>query len=196
MTRRTETIRPDYFDQLYAADPDPWRCATSDYERDKYAATLAALPGRVFEAGLEVGCSIGVLTAQLAPRCRDLLALDVAEAALAEARARCPTVRFERRAIPDEWPPGRFDLIVLSEVLYYLDAPGIRAAAAHAVPALAPGGCILLVHYLGGTDYPSTGDEAAEGFMAATGLSPALQVREPLYRLDRLDPPSAPTPPR
>ena len=187
MTRRTETIRPDYFDGLYAADPDPWRFATSDYEREKYAATLAALPPRRFAAALEVGCSIGVLTQQLAARCDRLLALDVAEAALAQARERCPTVTFERRSVPDEWPPGRFDLIVFSEVLYYLDAAGIRATAARAMQAINPDGCILMVHYLGGTDYPSTGDEAAEGFMAASGLSPALQVREPLYRIDRLD---------
>ncbi len=187
MTRRTQTIRPDYFEAMYAADPDPWRFATSDYEREKYAATLAALPDRRFAHALEVGCSIGVLTRQLAGRCDDLLALDVAEAALAQARARCPGVRFERRAIPDEWPAGRFDLIMFSEVLYYLDAAGITATAAKAVAALQPGGCILLVHYLGGTDYPSTGDEAADGFTAAAGLSPVLRVREPLYRIDRLD---------
>ena len=192
MTRRTETIRPDYFDGLYAADPDPWRFASSEYERGKYAATLAALPPRRFATALEIGCSIGVLTSQLAARCDDLLALDVAEAALAQARARCPQdrypgVRFERRAVPDAWPDGRFDLMVFSEVLYYLDAAGIRVVAAQAMAALNPGGCILLVHYLGGTDYPSTGDEAATGFIAASGLSPAFAVREPMYRIDRLD---------
>ena len=195
MTRRTETIRPDYFEGLYAADPDPWRFATSDYEQGKYAATIAALPQRRFGAALEVGCSIGVLTRQLATRCDDLLALDVAEAALAQARARCgpeqcPGVRFERRVVPDEWPDGRFDLIMFSEVLYYLDAAGIRATAAKAMAALNPGGSIVLVHYLGGTDYPSTGDEAAAWFIEACGLTPAFAAREPLYRLDRLDRPA------
>lgn len=190
MTRRTETIRPDYFDALYAADPDPWRFATSDYERGKYAATVAALPSRRFAAALEVGCSIGILTAQLALHCDQLLALDVAEAALAQARARCPGVIFERRTVPDEWPPGRFDLIVFSEMLYYLDSAAIAETARRAKAALNPGGCVLMVHYLGGTDYPSTGDEAADGFAAAFGLSPTLRVREPLYRIDRLDPPT------
>jgi 2-polyprenyl-3-methyl-5-hydroxy-6-metoxy-1,4-benzoquinol methylase len=187
MTRRTETIRPDYFESLYTTDPDPWRFATSDYERDKYAATLAALPDRRFGSALEVGCSIGVLTQLLARRCDTLLALDVAETALAQARARCPGVRFERRAVPDAWPPGCFDLIVFSEVLYYLDSAAIRTTAERAMSALLPGGSILMVHFLGGTDYPRTGDEAAAEFMAATGLSPALQVRKPLYRIDRLD---------
>ena len=191
MSRRRETIPPGYFEALYAADPDPWRFATSDYERDKYAATLQALPAKRFAAGLEVGCSIGVLTRQLAARCGSLLSLDVAEAALAQARAHCPGVRFERRVVPDEWPPGRFDLMVFSEVLYYLDAKALQATAGRAMSAIEPGGTMLLVHYLGGTDYPLTGDEAANGFIAATGLTPAYQRREPLYRIDRLNLPDA-----
>lgn len=191
MSRRRETIPPGYFEALYAADPDPWRFATSDYERDKYAASMTALPPRWFAAGLEVGCSIGVLTRQLAPLCSRLLSLDVAEGALAQARARCPNVRFERRVVPDEWPPGRFDLMVFSEVLYYLDATALQATAVRAMSAIEPGGTMLLVHYLGGTDYPLTGDEAARGFIAATGLVPAYQQREQLYRIDRLDMPPA-----
>ncbi len=187
MSRRTASIPPDYFDRLYAADPDPWRFVASPYEREKYAATLAALPDRRFAAGLEVGCSIGVLTQQLAARCDDLLALDVAEAALAQARARCPGVTFGRRIIPDEWPLGQFDLIVFSEMLYYLDAPAIQATAGRAIAALRPGGCMLLVHYLGETDYPTTGDEAADGFIAAADLPTGFQLRAEGYRIDRLD---------
>jgi SAM-dependent methyltransferase len=186
MTRRTASIEPVYFDELYAADPDPWRFATSGYEREKYAATIAALPPGRFGRGLEVGCSIGVLTQLLAARCVDFLALDVAEGALAQARARCPSVRFERRAIPGDWPEGSFDLIVFSEVLYYLDQPSIVRTAALAIDALQPGGSMVLVHYLGGTDYPCTGDEAASSFIAASGLTRDLEVRAGGYRIDRL----------
>ncbi len=187
MSRRTGTIPPDYFDALYASDPDPWKFASSDYEREKYAATLAALPDRRFPAGLEVGCSIGILTRQLADRCDRLLALDVADAALDQARTRCPGVVFERRVIPGEWPPGRFDLIVFSEMLYYLDDAAVRTSAARALAALQPGGSVLMVHYLGETDYPISGDDAAEGFIAASGLQPSFQRRANGYRIDRLD---------
>ena len=187
MSRRTASIPPDYFDALYASDPDPWRFATSDYEREKYAATLAALPEGRFAAGLEIGCSIGVLTRQLAGCCDHLLALDVAEAALAQARARCPAVTFERRRIPDEWPPGTFDLILFSEVLYYLDEPTLRITAGKAMAALRPGGCVVMVHYLGLTDYPLSGDDAADAFVASTGIAPSFQRRANGYRIDRLD---------
>jgi trans-aconitate methyltransferase len=132
-----------------------------------------------------------VLTAQLAPRCDRLLALDVAAAALAQASARCPGVRFERRRIPQAWPPGRFDLILLSEVLYYLDGDAIRATAQRSANALQQSGCILLVHYLGETDYPMTGDDAAGIFTAAAtsfGLKTGFALRTPGYRIDRLDP--------
>lgn len=188
MTRRTASIGRDFFDGVYAADPDPWRFASSEYEREKYAASLAALPARRFTAALEVGCSIGVLTGALAQRCDSLLALDVAAAALARARENCPAahVTFAERRAPEEWPEGRFDLIVLSEVLYYLDAPDIARVAALSRAALLPGGSVLLVHYLGETDYPMTGDAAAEAFMAAAALPVRRQSRAPMYRIDAL----------
>ena len=183
---------PEHFERLYARDPDPWRFATSEYERDKYAATLAALPNRRFARGFEVGCSIGVLTRQLAARCDALLAVDVAEAALAQARARCaglPGVHLERMAVPEDWPEGALDLVVFSEVLYYLGASGLRLAAQRTVDSLAPGGCALLVNWRGSTGAACTGDEAAEGFIAACapGLAPTAQHGTERYRLDLLE---------
>ena len=103
MTVRT-SLPPSYFDRLYDADPDPWGFASRAYERAKYDATLAALPRPTFSAALEVGCSIGVLTKRLAERCDSLLATDVAETALAQARNRCaglPHVDIRRMRIPE-----------------------------------------------------------------------------------------------
>lgn len=183
------SLPPAYFDALYARDPDPWRFATSDYERAKYTATLAALPGPQVGAALEVGCSIGVLTRQLAPRCTSLLAVDMAEAALAEARQRCatlPHVTIRRLRIPQEWPEGRFDLILFSEMLYYLSPTDVAVTAGRARNALRPGGAALLVHYTQATDYPCTGDAASQIFIEALGLPTILQRREARYRLDLL----------
>jgi len=180
------SLPASYFDALYASDPDPWRFASSDYERDKYAATMAALPPGRFDRGFEIGCSIGVLTRQLAARCQSLLSVDIAEAALAQARARCtdlPNVELCRMQIPQDWPEGQFDLILISEVLYYLSAEDLARTAERAAAALAPGGALLLVHYTLPTDYPATGDAASEAFIARTA-PPAFQRREPGYRLD------------
>jgi SAM-dependent methyltransferase len=186
----TRSLPPAYFEDIYARDPDPWRFATSEYERAKYDATLNALtPAEPFARALEVGCSIGVLTQRLAPLCESLLAIDVAEAALAQARARCAAlghVAFARTAIPQEWPMGTFDLILFSEVLYYLSPDDLAATARLTQASLRPGGTALLVHYTRPTNYPATGDGASEAFIAATGFSPILLQVEAEYRLDLL----------
>ncbi len=98
-----QTLGADYFQRLYAADPDPWGFATSAYERAKYDATLAALPRARYRAAFEIGCSIGVLTRELAARSGRLLAVDLLPQVLERARARCrglDHVSFARMAVP------------------------------------------------------------------------------------------------
>lgn len=185
------SLPPGYFDDVYRANPDPWNFAASPYEAAKYAATLAALPRAHYHAAFEAGCSIGVLTEQLAPRCGSLLSIDVSPAALDQARARCaalPQVRFERRYLPGEFPEGTFDLILVSEVGYYLSMPDLLGFRERCINALRPGGHLLLVHWTPFVhDYPLTGDQVHETFLAAaTGerLRHLSDRREERYRLD------------
>jgi trans-aconitate methyltransferase len=191
MARHVETLGPAYFDAVYASDPDPWRFASSVYERNKYASTLAALPKPRYSRGLEIGCSIGVLTRELAARCDSIVAVDVAQAPLIEARRRCaglPNARFEQMFVPEQWPDGAFDLILLSEVVYYLQTQDVTRLALRVIQSLAPGGDVVLVHWTGETDYPLTGDEAAGLFLGA--IDDAAQVertdRHADFRLDVL----------
>jgi SAM-dependent methyltransferase len=95
-------------------------------------------------------------------------------------------VRFARLRFPDELPEGRFDLILLSEVAYYWDHSDLARVAAFIDRALAPGGDLLLVHWIGPTDYPLTGDEAATGLLAAVApFAPSIRAqRTDWYRLD------------
>jgi SAM-dependent methyltransferase len=183
-----------YFEALYAADEDPWGFATSPYERAKYDRTVAALGDRRFGAALEVGCSIGVLTARLAARCDRLLAVDVAPTAVARARARLAGVAgvtVERRGLPDEMPAGPFDLIVASEVLYYWDAPLLARGRRALRDALAPGGSLLAVHWRGPVrHYPQGGDAVHDAIADDPGdLVHAVSERTDDYRLDRWDRP-------
>ena len=186
----------DVFERLYADRPDPWGFTTSAYEQEKYRLTLAALGARRFTDAFEVGCSIGVLTRRLAVRCDRLLAVDLAEAALAAARSRTadrPGVRIERRTIPADWPDGTFDLIVLSEVLYFLGTEDRTATALQARKTLRPGGWLLLVNWTGPTDTPATGHVAAAQVEQVSGLRPLRRIRAPSWRLDLLASPSART---
>jgi cyclopropane fatty-acyl-phospholipid synthase-like methyltransferase len=189
MNRRQSSIPARYFEDLYAGERDPWEFETSAYEQAKYDATLAALPRLRYRRGLEIGCSIGVLTARLAGRCASLLAIDVSEQALAAARVRCrglANVQFEKISVPGEWPAGSFDLIMLSEVIYYLDAGDVSRLAERVRASVEPGGHAFLVHWTGITDYPLSGDDAAELFMTALGRCARLvrQERTQAYRLD------------
>lgn len=178
-----------FFDDLYASDPDPWRFRSSDYEAAKYAATVNAIGSRRYRFGLEVGCSIGVLSRQVAPLCDDFLGVDISERPLAEARAQCagfPQARFDRMTVPGDWPSGRFDLILLSEVLYFLRPDDIALTATHVRRSLQPGGTVLLVNWIGNPEPPQPGDVAAEAFLAAVDLPATRQERADLYRLDLL----------
>jgi 2-polyprenyl-3-methyl-5-hydroxy-6-metoxy-1,4-benzoquinol methylase len=191
MTRHVQTLDPAYFDAVYASDPDPWKFASSDYERNKYAVTLAALPKPRYVRALEIGCSIGVLTRALAGRCDAILAVDVAQAPLRRARHRCsdlPNARFEQMFVPEHWPEGAFDLILLSEVVYYMHEADVTRLASRVDQSLAPGGDIVLVHWTEETDYPLTGDEAADLFIAAMRKSAQVQRthRHFHFRLDVL----------
>ena len=187
--RARGSLPPSYFEALYAEDADPWRFASSAYERAKYAATLKALPRQHYARALEVGCSIGILTRELAARCDTLLAVDVVDAALREAAARCAGlegVTVRRLHVPDETPAGPFDLIVLSEVAYYWSAEDIVRVASLIEEVLVPGGDLVLVHWLGATDYPLSGDDAAVGLLAAVApfTEPIAATRAEQYRLD------------
>ncbi|WP_412069659.1 class I SAM-dependent DNA methyltransferase [Rubrivirga sp. IMCC43871] len=163
------TIAAGYFQALYDADPDPWAFATSDYEAAKYAATLAALPRDRYARALEVGCAIGVLTRALADRCDALVAIDVADAALAQARERTAAlahVTVAKRAVPDETPDGPLDVAVVSEVGYYLSAQDLSRFERQLASAVVPGGHVVLVHWTGETDYPLDADAVHAAFTA------------------------------
>jgi len=184
------SVPPDHFERIYANDPDPWRYATSPYEKRKYAATLAALPRLRFNRAFEPGCSIGVLTRMLARRCGRLLASDMSEISLDHARARCRGVRnihFRRMRIPAEWPTGTFDLIVLSEVLYYQSRRDVWATARKTLRCLRAEGVVVMVHWLGVTGTARGGDQVARQFInQTTRLRRVARRRTGSYRLDVL----------
>ena len=184
------SLPPSYFDDLYRADPDPWKFETSDYETAKYAATIAALPKPQYQSALEIGGSIGVLTELLADRCEALLSIDVSQLAQDQAIQRCqqlPHVDFQIMRIPKQFPDRMFDLILISEVGYYWSWEDLRSAQQGLLDRLQPGGHLLLVHWtLYAKDYPLSGDEVHDAFLewSPTHLRPLAARREEQYRLD------------
>lgn len=189
MNRASASLPANYFESMFRGTEDPWDLETSAYERDKYAATIAALRAREYRQGFEVGCAKGVLTKELAGHCAALIAIDVSATALKAARARCAQldqVSFANMVFPQQTPWRAFDLVVLSEVVYYWDDGDIGHVATWIASQVEAGGDILLVHWTGETDYPQGGDEAVEKLHGL--LSGRVEVvtaeRTAQYRLD------------
>lgn len=193
----------EYWEDIFAR-PDPWDY-TNDYERLKYEQTLAALPAGEISQALELACAEGHFTSLLARRVGKLLATDISPTAVARAQARCAgldNLAFEVLDLVKEEPAGQFDLIVCSEVLYYVgDLADLSAIAAKLMRKLRPGGHILMAHGNLLVDEPDrTGfpwphafgaKKIGETFAECTGLQLVSEHMTELYRihlLKRTDP--------
>lgn len=188
---KEESLPAKYFERIYGRNRDPWGFESSEYESDKYAVTLAALPHEKYSRGLEIGCSIGVLTKLLAGRCDALLSVDLSDKALAMARARCAEVEqvsFARMQVPHEMPDGQFDLIMVSEVGYYLSPSDLAEAANKLADRHQPGGHLILVHLTEKVpDYPLTGDEVHEYWLARKEWKQLGSERHERFRIDIME---------
>ncbi|WP_201192749.1 SAM-dependent methyltransferase [Pseudomonas fluorescens] len=144
------SVEDRYFDGLFAGSEDPWAFRQRWYEQRKRAITLAALPRARYRSVFEPGCANGELSAELAGRCDRLLCCDTAAAAVTLARTRLSLfehaeVRHSR--LPGDWPKEQFDLIVLSEIGYYLDAEDLRHVIQQATQSLTADGQLLACHW-------------------------------------------------
>jgi LmbE family N-acetylglucosaminyl deacetylase/SAM-dependent methyltransferase len=168
----SESLPAGFFDAFYRGRPDPWGFETRWYEERKRAVTLASLPRARFRAGLEIGCSTGVLTAELAARCDRVVGVDVADAALAAARERLgDEVELLRLQTPAEWPEGLFDLVLLSEVGYYYGASDLETAISRAVGSLTADGVLVACHWRHPVpEYPLRGDDVHAALAARAEL--------------------------
>jgi SAM-dependent methyltransferase len=181
----------DDFEQRYRNDDDPWAYEHSPYEQAKYEATLAACGPGPFACALELGGSIGVFTERLAPRCEHLTTIDVSRTAAAMARRRLadfPRTRVLRGSIPDDIPEFDYDLVVASEILYYLEEERFERTLAVIRARLLPGGRLVAVHFRpAGPERPFTGGEVHARLRDDPWLSSVRAEQAPEYLLDVLE---------
>ncbi|HEV2638031.1 MAG TPA: SAM-dependent methyltransferase [Actinocrinis sp.] len=177
-----------YFQTMYQHSEDPWSLATRWYDQRKYDLTVAALPKARYRNAFEPGCSVGELSVRLAARCDRLLSCDREARAVTAAASRlsgADHVRVEQRIIPEQWPHEAFDLIVLSEILYYFDAPTVNRILDSALATLAPGGTLAAVHWRHPVaDHAQTGDEVHHALRVIPQLIPVCQHTETDFMLE------------
>jgi SAM-dependent methyltransferase len=140
----------DYFDRLYAENADPWRIRRGWYEERKRALVMAAMPRPRYRLALEPACGNGDLTELLATRCDRVIAWDGAARAVTACRnltRGSHNVEVRLGQLPGQWPCEQADLVVLSEIGYYLSAQDLDEVVSHAAAGLTPGGTLLAVHW-------------------------------------------------
>jgi SAM-dependent methyltransferase len=179
------------FEARYQAEADPWHTLASEYEAGKRERTLAACGPGPFGGVVDLGAGLGLLAEALAPRCAHLIAVDSSRTAARAARARLrafPHCEVIAGAIPAALPNGCFDLVVASEILYYLDNRALAATLRWIGRHLSPGGRVVAVHWSG-----SAHDLERSALAVSTRLAktPGLRVvdgeDDAGYRLDVLE---------
>jgi cyclopropane fatty-acyl-phospholipid synthase-like methyltransferase len=184
------------FEARYRVDPDPWRTLTDPYELEKRRRALAACGAGPFASACELGAGIGGLTADLAPRCARLLALDAAPTAVADAARRlAPFPQAEARVavIPEDLPAGEdlFDLVVASELLYYLEDDAFAATAAWMARALVATGRLVVVSWTGSAhDLCRDAASVATALAGQRGLRLVSTASHPGHQIDVLERPA------
>lgn len=165
----------NYFDEMYSGNDDPYAVRTRWYELRKRTLLLASLPRQRYANAFEPGCGAAELTVQLAERCDSLLASDFSEPAVAAAQKRTAmldNVHVEQQRLPGDWPvaQGPFDLIVISEIGYFLDADAIEKVAQHCAASLAVDGTLVACDWRPDFTERTLATDAVHSALANTGL--------------------------
>ncbi|MGN7246969.1 PIG-L family deacetylase [Janibacter anophelis] len=180
-----EGAKDTALDDLHVDSSDPWGTAHRWYERRKRDLVLACLPRPHFVRGLELGCSRGELAADLAKRCEALVAVDRSPAAIARARSVVPeAVETAVVDVPSQWPGSTFDLVVLSEVGYFLSPIDLERLFARIASCLGEHGVVVLCHWRHPvTGWVLDGADVHERALGAPGLPPLMST----YRDDDVE---------
>lgn len=182
------SVATPYFDQLFAGNDDPWAFRQRWYERRKRALTLAVLTRPRYTSIFEPGCANGELSAELAPRCDRLVCCDTAAAAVALAKNRLlgfAHAQVHQSRLPEQWPTEPFELIVLSELCYYLDAEDLHRLIDRALASLTDNGQLLACHWRPAIDgCPQTAEQVHALLQQRLGMPPVAQHHESDFLLD------------
>ena len=178
----------DCLRSIYLTSNDPWSYRTRWYEARKRTLALAMLPYPRFARAFEPGCGNGELTIGLARRCDRLLATDGVERAAALSKARVAdnaNVTVACKSMPEEWPRGYFDLIVISDLACHLNPATLADLAERTERSLTGRAVLLLCHWrhpVNGS--PLSGDVVHAYFRRRIGLPRQALLEEKDFLLE------------
>lgn len=144
----------------YVNEEDPWGIGEADSPRyDLYVDSIRA-HARADGSLLDVGCGFGAMLARLRQDFEQLHGIDLSADAVRKGSERYPFIVFEQGSIDalqrTRANRRRFDVIVFSDVLYYVDDAGRRASLRWIAEHLHRDGVALIAAYSpGGREYPT-----------------------------------------
>lgn len=178
-------VSRDHLHALYAETSDPWNFENSEYELAKFAATLAALSKPHYISAFELGCGNGQLARHLVRVCDTYIGMDAVAIAVEAARRAVPDACFIRGFYPCPLPAERFDLLILSEILYFLGPDSLQKLSSE-IATTWPNAEVLCVTWLGETGHTLQGREALSIFttdLPSHVFDRMAQTED--YRIDR-----------
>ena len=97
-------------------------------------------------------------------------------------------LRLVQGRLPDDLPEGPYDLVIFSELLYYLPEKELERLAGLTRMQMVPGAAMLIVSYLGDTETPLDAPAGADFFIALFGpeLQPITRRTAERFRIDLL----------
>lgn len=186
------SLSADWFEDFYDRHDDPWGFETRWYEERKRGILMSSLPSARIGNVLEIGCSTGLVTRELAARADTVVGVDPVEAALRAARARLggnDRVVLVRGQIPRDWPAGVFDTIVLSEVGYYLSPEDLASTIRRIEGCLAEDGVLVACHWRHPVaEYPLSGDDVHAALRASSRWETVVRHEEADFLLELFAP--------
>lgn len=194
---KAPTARKDVWEEQFS-QPDPWQYST-EYEQVKYDRTLSLLRGLPTSRVLELACAEGHFTKQLAPHVDQLISADISATALQRAQVRCAehsNIRYQQVDLLEDPFPGDMDVVLCSEVLYYMGGvEPLKSVVAKLYGALRPGGYLVTAnHFLLKEDMSRSGfdwdqdygaDTIHQAIASCPGFVADASIVTELYRVDR-----------
>lgn len=143
------------FDDQYAITRSPFSLESADYERDKLEKMISFIPEHPIDRAIDYGCGIGDATIALSERAERLISVDSSRLALrmlsARLRARSlHNISLRRASLSEPWPIApseRAELIVASEVLYYLEPDELSLMIESFIRCLNRNAILITCHY-------------------------------------------------
>lgn len=165
---------------MYRDIADPWGCETGKSSlNNEIFLDIIFDANRRFDKILDIGCGLGGLLNAVKQRNQGgyVLGVDVSRTAIQKAKERYPELHFDCRNIAKErLEEGDFDLVVLSEVLWYIldDLPSFFSRVA---AMLRPAGLLAIHQY-----FPAEQRFGRERIDGLPGFLQFMERQRPLLR--------------